>query len=235
MADRQLARRRPRRGPGDRDVEQRGPAGVGPAGPWLGTAQRVTSRGEEPVSLAARAVLIGQRIARGDSRERAGHVEPGRGAVMGSSACSTSLRLIHANCSARPSFSSFVVGCALVRARPGSSPIRTSVRRPILRARRSAGSSYRPSAASATQRRHLGQCGAGKQTRGRADECLTPRAGQSSYRRIGERELTRTVMQRRELTHPTRRQMHCSAPAPACGRLVDIRVMHVQPVAPSTG
>jgi len=81
----------------------------------------------------------------------------------------------------------------------------------------------------------LGHCGAGKRTRGRADECLTPRAGQSWYRRIRERELTRTVMQRRQLTHPTRRQMHCSAPAPACGRLVDIRVMHVQPVAPSTG
>ena len=133
VADHQLARRRPRRGLGNRDVDQRGHAGVGPAGLWLGTAQRVTSRGEEPVLLAGCAVLIGHRIARGHSRERAGHVEPGRGAVMGSSACSTILCLIHASCSARPSFSSFVVGCALVRARPGSIPIRTRVRRPILR------------------------------------------------------------------------------------------------------
>jgi hypothetical protein len=82
---------------------------------------------------------------------------------------------------------------------------------------------------------HLGHCGAGKLTRGRADECLTLRAGRSRYRRISERELTRTGMQRSELTHPTRRQMHRSTPAAACGRLVDIRVMHVQPVAPSTG
>ena len=82
---------------------------------------------------------------------------------------------------------------------------------------------------------HLGHRGAGKLTRGRADECLTPRAGRSRYRRISERELTRTVMQRGELTHPTCRQMYRSALARACGRLVDIRVMHVQPVAPSNG
>jgi hypothetical protein len=106
---------------------------IGASGAWLTTNWRVTSRGEEPVLLAGWAVLIGQPIARGHSRERAGHVEPGRGAVMGSSACSTILCLIHASCSARTSFSSFVVGCALVRARPGSIPIRTSVRRPILR------------------------------------------------------------------------------------------------------
>jgi hypothetical protein len=81
--------------------------------------------------------------------------------------------------------------------------------------------------------RSLRRCQSGSGAR--ANGCLTVSVGQSRYRRISERELTRTLMQRREPAHPTCRQMHRSAPARAGRCLVDTRVMHVQPIAPSTG
>jgi hypothetical protein len=99
----------------------------------------------------------------------------------------------------------------------------------------SPGSLYRTLAGPATQRRHIGHCGAAKLARGRAYACLNRAPGRARYRRISRRELTRTAMQRREPTHPTRRQVHHSAPARVCGRLIDIRVVYVDPLARSIG
>jgi len=178
-ADHQLAHRRPRRDLGDRDVEQRGPA-----------ASARLGRGWARLSASPHAVRSGiaccARCAhRAADRPRR---QPGNAAVTSNPDEVPWWGLPPARPSsvwytriARPGHRSALSSSVVHWSERGRDRVRygPASEDPSCAARQPAESSYRPSAASATQRMHLGQYGAGKRTPARADECLTPRAGQS--------------------------------------------------------